>query len=45
MAAIVGWSPPWEVWLDANAQLVAEARVRKLQELRLEKDMRVSLMI
>lgn len=44
MTAIVGWSPLWEVWPDANAQLVAEARVRKLQELRLEKDMHVSLM-
>lgn len=43
-AAIVGSSPLWAVWPDANAQLVAEAQVRKLKGLRLEKDMHDSLL-
>ena len=39
MAAVVDWSPLWTVWLATNAQLDAEAPVRKLEEeLRIEKE-------
>lgn len=43
MAAAVRWPPLGAVWPDANAQLVAETQVRKLEEeLRLEKHVHVS---
>lgn len=43
MAAIVGWLLLQAIWLAMNAQLEADAWVRKLEEeLRLDKDMWLS---
>lgn len=43
MAAAVGWPLLWAVCLDTDAQLEAEAQVRKLgKELNLEKDVQFS---
>ena len=43
MAAAVGWSPLWAVWMATNTQLEAKAQGRKLEEeLRLEKDVQLS---
>ena len=41
----MGWPLLWAVWLAINAQLEAEARVRKLEELKLEKDIQLSTIL
>lgn len=44
MATSAGWYLLWVVWLVTNAQLEAEARVRKLEEeTKLEKGIRMSI--
>ena len=46
MAATVVWPLLWAIWLDPDAQLEAEAPVRKSEEeLKSEKDMQKSTML